>query len=67
MNILSTKTLAIATTLCLAFGMTSEAQARGCIKGAIVGGVAGHLVNHGKAGAVAGCAIGHHRAKVNHR
>jgi uncharacterized protein YcfJ len=34
-----------------------------CIKGAIVGGVAGHMVGHGKAGAAAGCVIGHHNAK----
>jgi hypothetical protein len=30
------------------------AEAKGCIKGAIVGGIAGHLV--------AGCIIGHHEA-----
>lgn len=38
------------------------ANAAGCIKGAIVGGVAGHFVGHGKLGAAAGCVIGHHRA-----
>jgi hypothetical protein len=31
-----------------------------CIKGAIVGGVAGH---HGVLGAAAGCIVGHHEAK----
>jgi hypothetical protein len=37
----------------------SPAGAKGCIKGAVVGGVAGH---HGLLGAAAGCAIGHHEA-----
>ena len=41
------------------------AQAKGCLKGAAVGGVAGHVVgHHGLIGAAAGCAIGSHRAKV---
>lgn len=40
----------------------SAAQA-GCIKGAIVGGVAGHAVHHTLAGAAAGCVVGHHLAK----
>lgn len=39
------------------------AQAKGCIKGAAVGGVAGHVAGkHGVLGAAAGCAIGHHEA-----
>jgi outer membrane lipoprotein SlyB len=38
------------------------AEAKGCIKGAIVGGIAGKMVGHGKVGAAAGCAVGHHRA-----
>jgi outer membrane lipoprotein SlyB len=41
-----------------------DAAARGCIKGAAVGAVAGHVVgHHAVVGAVAGCAIGHHAAK----
>ncbi len=36
--------------------------AKGCLKGAAVGGVGGHFV--GKGHAVAGAAVGHHRAKV---
>jgi hypothetical protein len=40
----------------------SPAEAKGCIKGAIVGGIAGKMTGHGKMGAVAGCAIGRHRA-----
>jgi hypothetical protein len=44
------------------------ASAHGCIKGAAIGGVAGHLAgHHGVAGAAVGCAIGHHRAKVKER
>jgi uncharacterized protein YcfJ len=44
------------------------ANAAGCIKGALVGGAAGHLVGPGKFGAAAGCVIGHHKAnkaKIN--
>jgi hypothetical protein len=40
-----------------------SAQAAGCLKGAVVGGVAGHFVHHhGLIGAGVGCAIGHHEA-----
>jgi hypothetical protein len=44
----------------------------GCVKGAIVGGVAGHFVgHHGLLGAGVGCAIGHHervkREREEHR
>jgi len=40
----------------------SPAFAKGCIRGAAAGGVAGHFVGKGHAvmGAVAGCAIAHH-------
>ncbi|MGH6794335.1 MAG: hypothetical protein ACREDH_03855 [Methylocella sp.] len=51
-------------------GMTFAvpADAKGCIKGAIVGGIAGHFLgHHGGIGAAAGCAYGHHRAKVYSR
>ncbi len=41
----------------------APAQAAGCLKGAAVGGVAGHFVgHHGLMGAAAGCAVGHHEA-----
>lgn len=44
--------------------MSSGAQARGCLKGAAVGAVGGHLVHHhALAGAAIGCAVGHHMAK----
>jgi outer membrane lipoprotein SlyB len=44
--------------------MPTGVEAKGCLKGAAVGGVAGHMVGkgHGVAGAAAGCAIGHHEA-----
>ncbi|SDA22822.1 hypothetical protein [Sphingomonas sp. NFR15] len=40
----------------------SPAQAKGCIRGAAAGGVAGHYVGKGHAvmGAVAGCVAAHH-------
>jgi outer membrane lipoprotein SlyB len=45
------------------FIAAGAAQAKGCIEGAAVGGVAGHVAGkHGTAGAVGGCAIGHHEA-----
>jgi hypothetical protein len=45
------------------FVAAGAAQAEGCLKGAAVGGVAGHVAGkHGTAGAVGGCAIGHHEA-----
>jgi hypothetical protein len=42
----------------------SPALAKGCLKGAAVGAVAGHYVGKGHAvlGAAAGCWYGHHRA-----
>ena len=44
------------------------AQAAGCLKGAAVGGVAGHYAgHHGVLGAGAGCIIGHHEATKHAR
>lgn len=42
----------------------TPALAKGCLKGAAIGGLAGHYVGkgHAVAGAVAGCWYGHHRA-----
>jgi hypothetical protein len=53
----------------IAFALSSSpAPARGCLKGAVVGGVAGHFVgHHGLLGAGAGCLIGHHEAKKHAR
>ena len=51
-----------AQSLCLLALASSPAEAKGCIKGAIVDGVAGHMAGHGKLGAAAGCVVGHHEA-----
>ena len=46
----------------------SAAEAKGCLKGAVVGGVAGHFMHrHTVLGAVAGCVIGHHMAVTKER
>jgi hypothetical protein len=43
--------------------VTGAAQAKGCLEGAAVGGVAGHVAGkHGAVGAAGGCAVGHHEA-----
>ena len=48
--------------------IAGAANARGCISGAAVGGVAGHVAGkHAVLGAAAGCAINHHRDKVADR
>jgi hypothetical protein len=52
------------------FVMTTigPADANGCIKGAVVGGAAGHMAgHHGLLGAAAGCAVGHHEARKNEK
>ncbi|WP_213778933.1 hypothetical protein [Caballeronia sp. dw_276] len=42
---------------------TGAVYAKGCLEGAAVGGVAGHVAGkHGVVGAAGGCAIGHHEA-----
>lgn len=59
------KTVALFASLALAAtAATAPAQA-GCLTGAVVGGVGAHYALHGKhtvAGAIAGCAVGHHMA-----
>lgn len=59
--------LATALTLTVMMGLgTGTAEAKGCIKGAIIGGIAGHyLAERGVVGAVAGCLAG--RALANRR
>jgi hypothetical protein len=48
--------------------ITAPARANGCLKGAAVGGVAGHMAgHHGVLGAAAGCAVGHHEASEKER
>ena len=61
-----TATAALFAILTLAAG---PSYAAGCLKGAAVGAVGGHFVGkgHSVVGAAAGCAIGHHRAKVEAR
>jgi outer membrane lipoprotein SlyB len=46
----------------LSLAISPTVYAKGCIKGAIVGGAAGSTVGHGKLGAAAGCVVGHHEA-----
>jgi len=48
--------------LVLAAGLVGQAEAKGCLKGAAVGGLAGHMAHHGVLGAAGGCAVGHHMA-----
>lgn len=44
------------------------AQAKGCLKGAAIGGVGGHVAGgHGVAGAAVGCAVGRYRANKKNR
>jgi hypothetical protein len=49
-------------------GLPIIANAHGCIKGAAVGGVVGHVAgHHAVAGAAVGCVIGHRRATVKEK
>jgi hypothetical protein len=54
--------LPAALALALIAGASNPAHAKGCITGAVVGGAAGHMANHGVLGAAGGCAVGHHMA-----
>ena len=55
---------AIVSVAALSLVSASVADAKGCIKGALIGGVAGHYASrHGVLGAAAGCVVGHHLAK----
>jgi hypothetical protein len=64
-SILIPAVLALALTTGVSF---APAQAAGCLKGAAVGGVAGHMAgHHGVLGAGAGCVIGHHEANKHAR
>jgi hypothetical protein len=52
----------------VALAAISTAEAKGCLKGAAVGGVAGHFSgHHGFLGAAAGCVIGRHEANRRDR
>ena len=63
------KTLTVALALFAAMSLLpiGAAQAAGCLKGAAVGGAAGHFVHHGWLGAAAGCMIGRHEANKHTR
>jgi len=60
-------TLSAGLALALMAGAASPVQAKGCLKGAVVGGVAGHMVHHGLLGAAGGCVVGHHMAAQKQR
>jgi hypothetical protein len=65
-----TRPLVSAAIACLLLGSLAAgpAHAAGCLKGAAVGGVAGHFMgHHGLLGAGAGCLIGHHEAAKHAR
>jgi hypothetical protein len=51
----------------IGFVFPADARPGGCVKGAIVGGIAGHFVGHGGLGAAAGCAYGIHRRNEYNR
>ena len=63
------KRLLTLSTLVIASALASGgAEAKGCLKGAAVGGVAGHYVGgHGVLGAAAGCLVGRHQANKRER
>jgi hypothetical protein len=55
-------------TILVALAGVTTADAKGCLKGAAVGGVAGHYSgHHGLLGAAAGCAIARHEANKRDR
>jgi hypothetical protein len=54
---------AIVLALSIALVGAGAAEARGCLKGAVIGGVAGHFAHHhALAGAAIGCIVSHHMA-----
>src|SRR4051794_15892664 len=61
-NDMRTLTVTATAALVLAAGLAGPAHAKGCLKGAAVGGLAGHMAHHGVLGAAGGCAVGHHMA-----
>ena len=56
------KLIACAAASCAMF-LSAPAEAKGCLKGAAVGGIGGHVAgHHGLIGAAAGCVVGRHMA-----
>ena len=65
---ISKQWVAIPAAALLLLGAANGVQAKGCIKGAAVGTVAGHFArHHAVLGAAAGCVVGHHLAKKKER
>jgi outer membrane lipoprotein SlyB len=51
------------TALTLPLLLGAQAQAKGCLKGAAVGAIAGHYMHHHAVlGAIGGCVVGRHLA-----
>lgn len=62
------KLMSVAGAVVVLFCAATAAEAKGCIKGAAIGGVAGHVAGgHTVLGAAAGCLIGRHNAKKKER
>lgn len=62
------KALLACAVVVLTLTAATGAEAKGCLKGAAVGGVAGHYSgHHGVLGAAAGCVIGRHEANKRDR
>jgi hypothetical protein len=61
-------TLIIAPLALIGLAVAQPANAAGCLRGAAVGGAAGHLAgHHGLIGAGVGCLIGRHEANRRFR
>lgn len=62
------KTIISCAAVFLTLATVTAAEAKGCLKGAVVGGTAGHFAgHHGVIGAAAGCIIGRHEANKRAR
>lgn len=62
------KFLTSLTAAAMALSVGAGAANAGCLTGAAVGGVAGHLAHHhALAGAAVGCAVGHHMSVMKRR
>ncbi|WP_244429543.1 hypothetical protein [Bradyrhizobium genomosp. I (2014)] len=56
--------MAAACAAAVSFALPPGANANGCIKRTIVGGLAGHMVRRGKLGAAAGCVVGRRTREI---
>ncbi|UVK49477.1 hypothetical protein BPNPMPFG_008127 (plasmid) [Mesorhizobium sp. AR07] len=62
------KRVIIAAAVFAVLGVSSQAQAIGCLSGAAAGGVAGHYAGHHTVlGALGGCVVGHQLHKKQKR